>query len=62
MNKNKSTNEKMADNKKGKTPMDIALYVVRRNINTGINTDPLGSWTGVPEDENDTPVQDADDL
>lgn len=25
-------------------------------------TDPLGSWTGVPWDENDTPVQDADDL
>lgn len=25
-------------------------------------TDPLGSWTGVPWDEHDTPVQDADDL
>lgn len=24
--------------------------------------DPLGSWTGVPWDEEDTPVQDADDL
>ncbi len=25
-------------------------------------TDPLGSWTGVPWDELDEPVQDADDL
>ena len=25
-------------------------------------TDPFGSYTGVPEDKNDTPVQDADDL
>ena len=25
-------------------------------------TDPLGMYTGVPEDENDMPVQDADDL
>lgn len=26
------------------------------------DTDPLGSWTGVPDNLNDTPVQDADDL
>lgn len=25
-------------------------------------TDPQGSYTGVPADLNDTPVQDADDL
>ena len=25
-------------------------------------TDVLGSWTGVPWDESDEPVQDADDL
>ncbi|MGI5857019.1 MAG: hypothetical protein ACOX64_11230 [Candidatus Merdivicinus sp.] len=25
-------------------------------------TDPLGSWTGLPQDENERPVQDADDL
>nr|WP_162990920.1 hypothetical protein [Maliibacterium massiliense] len=25
-------------------------------------SDPLGSWTGVPEDAGDKPVQDADDL
>lgn len=27
-----------------------------------IETDPFGSYTGRPVDENDTPVQDADDL
>ena len=27
-----------------------------------IQTDPLGSWTGVPEDPFQIPVQDADDL
>ena len=26
------------------------------------DTDPLGMYTGVPADEYDTPVQDADDL
>ena len=26
------------------------------------DTDPLGMYTGVPEDEYDMPVQDADDL
>lgn len=25
-------------------------------------TDPLGMYTGMPEDPNDVPVQDADDL
>lgn len=25
-------------------------------------TDPQGSWTGVPWDEDEEPVQDADDL
>ena len=25
-------------------------------------TDPLGSWTGVPCDPEDEPIQDADDL
>ena len=28
----------------------------------GISTDPQGSYTGVPENPNDTPVQDVDDL
>ena len=47
---------------KTKTPMDKALSVVRAYSEDGIETDPLGSWTGVPKDRNDRPVQDADDL
>ncbi len=27
-----------------------------------VKTDPQGSWTGVPDDPLDVPVQDADDL
>ena len=27
-----------------------------------IDTDPLGSWTGTPDDPTESPVQDADDL
>ena len=27
-----------------------------------INTDPFGSYTGVPADKDENPVQDADDL
>ncbi|MGI5893041.1 MAG: hypothetical protein ACOX6P_00445 [Candidatus Merdivicinus sp.] len=26
------------------------------------DTDPLGSWTGIPESPDDMPIQDADDL
>lgn len=25
-------------------------------------SDPFGSYTGIPQDKNETPVQDADDL
>ena len=62
MEKNNNNTENKKADKKSRSPMEVALGVVRRDINTGISTDPLGSWTGVPEDENDTPVQDADDL
>ena len=27
-----------------------------------INTDPLGSWTGTPDNPEELPVQDVDDL
>lgn len=27
-----------------------------------IDTDPFGSYTGVPQESDETPVQDADDL
>lgn len=31
-------------------------------VDPEITTDPLGSWTGVPMDPLDEPIQDADDL
>ena len=34
-----------------------------KNDGSGIITDPLGSWTGVPVDDPfEKPIQDADDL
>ena len=58
--KNKMSSEEKTNGKP--TPMDVALSVVRANIHTGINTDPQGSWTGVPDDRHEQPIQDADDL
>ena len=46
--KNKTIKEK-TKNKNEKKSVDI-------------KTDVLGSYTGVPENRSDTPVQDADDL
>jgi hypothetical protein len=35
----------------------------KADLDSRIITDPLGSWTGVPEDNFfDKPIQDADDL
>ena len=55
-------NEAMNKKRMGLTPMEVALSVVRANSDSGINTDPQGSWTGVPNDKYDRPIQDADDL
>lgn len=35
---------------------------ILRQAQVRSQTDVLGSWTGVPWDEEDEPVQDADDL
>ena len=34
----------------------------KRESNATIITDPFGSYTGRPEDINERPIQDADDL
>lgn len=34
----------------------------RKPTMQSVNTDPQGSWTGVPADPKERPVQDADDL
>lgn len=49
---NKNNNINMA-------PTAKALEII--NLKDTIS-DPFGSYTGVPEDENEIPVQDADDL
>ena len=54
--------DKNKEKKEKPTPMEVALSVVKATIHTDIKTDPQGSWTGVPEDKHDRPVQDADDL
>ncbi len=49
----------MRNRKKSSRPQDA----VEQIVNTPPSfTDPQGSWTGLPADEQDVPVQDADDL
>ena len=46
-----------------KTEKTTATDAVQQIIDTPPSfTDPQGSWTGLPADELETPVQDADDL
>ena len=48
--------------KKNKPPLDELTSMKSVDIDPNINTDPFGSWTGVPNDPTEKPVQDADDL
>ncbi len=58
-NKNQNKNE----NKSSKYSNNLSKYTNQTLGNeTRIETDPLGSWTGIPEDPYDMPIQDADDL
>ena len=50
----------MKDKKKKKLPKTES--VIRAFKETGKKTDPEGSYTGTPKDQNVQPVQDADDL
>ena len=43
-------------------PMSIALSLAKQYSSVGTKTDPFGMWTGVPEEDGEMPVQDADDL
>ncbi len=40
----------------------LKVEYVRRKLIMRAKNDPLGSYTGVPEDPMDEPEQDADDL
>lgn len=44
-----------------KRPRDLVEAIIREQRRKNAS-DPLGSWTGVPWDEWEEPVQDADDL
>ena len=49
----------MTKSKKRKSPTQAALRVIAlRNP----QSDPQGSYTGVPQNRHEMPVQDADDL
>ena len=49
----------MKNNKKENKVAKVIKAFVTRNSK---KTDPNGSYTGVPEDKNEVPTQDADDL
>lgn len=59
MEKNKSKRQSHRDNKATSKNIDSTKY---NKKNEDIPTDILGSYTGVPLNPFDTPVQDADDL
>lgn len=45
------------------TPAMVKAMDIARSFNAGsARFDPLGAWTGVPENGNEEPTQDADDL
>ena len=55
-------NEKKTD-KNGKNTQYRVNFFAKMSTDEGrIDTDPYGSYTGVPDDPYDEPVQDADDL
>ena len=50
--------KKKCNNKKSLADEVIDVYRDKESI----KYDPNGSWTGIPADINDKPIQDADDL
>lgn len=52
----------MKKGKKQSVPDAEKKSIVNMKEPDGIITDPQGSYTGVPTDPYDKPVQDADDL
>lgn len=48
--------------KKGDIPIYPLPFVPPGGAMSGVSTDPQGSYTGVPEEKEEQPVQDVDDL
>jgi len=59
----KNKENKTREEKVMKKPREmIAAIVAQAADPSGSNTDPQGSYTGMPVNRNEKPVQDADDL
>ena len=56
----KNANNSCQNNKNAQYRVDF--YTKMSMDQDRINTDPQGSYTGVPDDPYDKPIQDADDL
>ena len=52
----------MKERKKNKSETEISDKVINLFDMKDAKTDPMGSYTGVPVNKYETPVQDADDL
>ena len=68
MNNKKNSNKSMKGKKPTKNNVDSDKFM-RKNediptdrYNEEIASDVLGSYTGVPQNKNEKPIQDADDL
>ena len=61
MEKQKKNVNNSCQNKKD-APTRVNFYAKMSTDQNRINTDPQGSYTGVPDDPYDKPIQDADDL
>ena len=61
MEKQKKNVNNSCQNSKN-APHRVNFYVNMSEDQERINTDPQGSYTGVPDDPYDKPIQDADDL
>ena len=55
-------NECKKEKSKQKDRTRVEFSMKSNSIDDRIDTDPYGSYTGVPDDPYDMPVQDADDL
>ena len=61
MEKRKKNANNSCQSKKD-APTRVNFYAKMSTDQNRINTDPQGSYTGVPDDPYDKPIQDADDL
>ena len=61
MSKQKNNNN-ISNNKESKAQKKAQQVVDAYVGKSQLKSDPMGSWTGKPQNPNDVPVQDADDL